>query len=521
MITDTQEAAGQPLPDASLRLTQRAYLNAISSLLDYGSRMVVSFVITPVLVAGLGSMLFGVWQVLTRTVSYIAGADGRPAQALKFVMAGQQSTDDVRVKREAIGSALGAWMIMTPVLGAIGLVIIWLSPMITNVPVELYTPVRITCSLLVVNLILTGLITIPVAVLQGMNLGYKRMGLVAGLNVLGGALMLGAVYLNWGLIGIAAAQIVQGVLTGMLFWYMTKVYLPWFSVTWVPLARIKGFLKLSIWYSGWNFVTMLLLSSDVVILGFLISPTTVTNYVLTGYVSQTLVAIATMMVGSAIPGLGKMVGLKQYDRVATLRSEMLALSLLFAIVSGSMVLLWNRSFVTLWVGPEHYLGPIVNFLMVLLVVQLLVLRNETYLIDLTLKLRRKVALGLMAALLSIGLALALVPRFGVIGLSVSYLAGRSLLSVAYPMLTSAYFETTSRVYVRSMARPTTVMLVLFVLLALISERLLASSWLGLIFYVIASFPLVFALGFWFGFSRQQRRVLAQRLRSVNPLKLGA
>ena len=39
-----------------------------------------------------------------------------------------------------------------------------------------------------------------------MNLGYKRLGLQAGLNVVGGVLTVGALYIGAGLIGLAAAQ---------------------------------------------------------------------------------------------------------------------------------------------------------------------------------------------------------------------------------------------------------------------------------------------------------------------------
>ncbi len=49
-----------------------------------------------------------------------------------------------------------------------------------------------------------------------------------------------------------------------------------------------------------------------------------------------------------------------------------------------MVLLWNRSFVHLWVGNEHYAGELTNFLLVLLAIQLIFIRNEAGILDLTL-----------------------------------------------------------------------------------------------------------------------------------------
>src|SRR5437899_6284973 len=47
-------------------LTKRASLNAIQALLDYGGKLLVGFVVTPILVSGLGTSLYGVWEMLSR-----------------------------------------------------------------------------------------------------------------------------------------------------------------------------------------------------------------------------------------------------------------------------------------------------------------------------------------------------------------------------------------------------------------------------------------------------------------------
>lgn len=520
MISEADKPTIETSSDVSSQMTQRAYLNALSSLLDYVSRIGVSFIVTPILVNGLGSALFGVWQVLSRLVGYVSATDGRPTQALKWVIATYQGVEDSSIKRQAVGSALGAWLLSIPLVGIIGLAIVWLSPTVTNVPTHQSTLVRVACSLLVIDLMLTGLLTLPAAVLRGMNLGYKRMGVVASMNILGGVLAVSAVYLDWGLIGVVGASVVQGILTGVLFWYLTSIYVPWFGVEKVSFAKVRRFFGLSVWYAGWDLVNKLLTSSDVVILGILISTSMVTNYVLTGYVSQALIAVATMAVGSAVPGLGKLVGQKEYHRVFRLRSEMLWLSLLFSMIVGSMILLWNRSFVTLWAGREHYAGLWVNFLLVLLAVQLLLLRNETYLIDLTLDLRQKVTLGMLSALLSIGLSLLLIPSLDVIGLCLGFLVGRSLLTVAYPRIVNSLLKTTATTPHRLILRPLLVMSALFIISMYVGDQLLVNSWPELIAYATTSLPFVLILSFWVGFSREQRQIISRRVRNVNPLKVG-
>ncbi len=67
-------------------LTKKAYLNAVASVLDYGARWFVTFILNPLLVSGLGDFGYGVWQVLARLIAYISPAGGRPTQALKWTI---------------------------------------------------------------------------------------------------------------------------------------------------------------------------------------------------------------------------------------------------------------------------------------------------------------------------------------------------------------------------------------------------------------------------------------------------
>lgn len=498
-------------------LTKKAFLNAVSAFIDFGARVGVSLIVTPILVSGLGSMLFGVWQVLGRLVSYMSAADGQPTQALKWVIANQQGSDDFYLKRHAIGSAIGVWLLLLPILVVAGTILVWLSPIITKIQGEMIKPVRITCLLLVINLILGGLITIPAAVLRGMNLGYKRMGVAAGMNVLGGGLTAGAIYFGWGLIGVGFAHLIQSLTTGILFWYLVKIYIPWFGVVRASFKEIRKFFGLSIWYAAWNLVDKLLLFSDVLVLTIVMSANAVTDYILTGYVSQTLIAVVTIMVGSAAPGLGGLIGQKKYSKVIELRNEMIVFSILFATVLGAMILLWNRSFLTLWVGNEHYAGTWVNLMLVLIAVQLLLLRNEAYLIDLTLNLRRKVFLGLSAAFTSIVLCAFLTNIFGILGLSAGIFLGRLILMIGYPMITGKFLGFGQFSQFRTFIRPLLAMSILFALAVPIGKIIVIENWMELFLYATGTLVILIALSFRTVLSSSYRKQALKRLTKSIPL----
>src|SRR5437867_6005749 len=307
-------------------LTQRASLNAIASLLDYAAKLVVGFVVTPIVVAGLGRSLFGVWEMLNRLVSYMSAADGRPTEALRLIVANRQGVADDATQRRSVGAALVVWLLFLPLIAAAGAIFIWLAPTITKVAPELRTGVRAAAGLLLVGFFLTLVAGVPESVLRGMNLGYRRMGLQASLNVLSGLLTVVALRAGLGLVGLGGAQVGVALITGVLFWLLARRYIHWFGVARPGRADVMPLLSMSAWLTVGEAVAKLLLACDVIILGWVVSPAVVTTYVLTGYAARTAIGIHVFAAGAAMPGLGGLIGRGEQDRARAVRRELLTLT---------------------------------------------------------------------------------------------------------------------------------------------------------------------------------------------------
>jgi len=495
-------------------LTRRASLNVAASLLDYSAKVAVGFVVVPILVTGLGRSLYGVWEMLGRLVGYMSAGDGRPTQAVRLVVSNLQASSDDGLKRRYVGSAFVVWLLFLPVSLAAGAVLIWLAPVITKLPPAQHSMVRATCALLVVALLLANLASLPESVLRGMNLGYKRMGLQAFLEVVGGALMAGAVYVGLGLVGAAGSQIVFFTLIGLCFWLVSKKYVAWFGVERPRRAEVRGLLALSGWYAAGEVITKLLLASDALILGMVVSPAAVTSYVLTGYAARLAVNLHTFGAGGAIPGVGGVIGQRQYDKATRLRRELLALTWLFATAVGSTILLWNRSFLGLWVGPENYAGTWVNLLSVFIMAQTGFIRSDAFIIDAALQPRRRVAVTALSAALTIGLGTVLTMQFGMIGLCIGVLAGRLIQSVAYPRLVHACLGAAPRESRGAILRPLIVMSLLFTACAYLGDRLVARHWLVWGAGVAGSFVVVLPAALAAGLPPDLRRAVIARIRGV-------
>ncbi len=493
--------------------THKAFLNSLAAGLDTGTRFVVGFVVNPLLVAGLGPYAYGLWQVLRQLVGYAQPASGRPTQALKWTIAKEQTSDDYDAKRQYVGSTLLLWLAFLPPLAVAGGTLAWFAPDWLDTPLAMSRTARWAGALLAGNLILMTLVEIPRAVLAGENLAYKRMGLSTALVAAGGGLTVLALHLELGLVGVAACPVVTSLLTGALFLGVVRRHVPWFGIARPSRRTMRGFFQLSGWFLAWRIVAQAMQASDLVVLGAFDSVETVTTYTLTRYVAEALFMLIVVLVSGALPGLGGVLGSGRVERARSLRGEMLALTWLVTTAVGTTILLWNRAFVGLWVGPEHFAGAMPTLLILLMTAQLVMIRIDANVIDLTLELRAKVVLGLISTLLAVAAAAVLVGRFGagIEGLCLGFMAGRALLSLLYPWLVGKTLSVSLPAQLRGALRPTLIGALLFAAGYFLEPRLAASSWLELVVGVGASGAVCAGLALFGGLSRSQRRQIRARL----------
>jgi O-antigen/teichoic acid export membrane protein len=491
-------------------LTGRASLNVLQSLLDYSVKLGVGLVIVPILVTGLGRILYGVWEMLGRLVGYIESADGRSTQALRLVISNQQSSDDEGAKRRWVGSALMVWVCFLPLWVAAGVLLIWLTPTVTKVPPELHTTVRVACALMMVAVLVAGLASLPEAVLRGTNLGYKRMGLQAGVSLVGGVLLAGAIYVGSGLVGVAAAGIVLAALTGLCFLVVVRRQVPWFGSERPSRTEVGSLLGMSIWITLGDVVSKLL-ASDVLVLGMVLSASMVTTYVLTGYATRLALNLHSLSAEAVMPGIAGVIGEKHFERAALLRREMLAITGIFVTGVGATILLWNRSFVHLWVGSENYAGTWTNLLLVLIAVQSAFIRCDAYLIDAALQPERRVRVGIAAGIVTLVLSIGLTHWAGMVGLCLGILAGRATQTIGYPLLVRGCLAQSPGLSMTWLMQPLLVMGLLFAGAVYGSQHLLVDHWLTWVLAVAVTFVSAIGLAVAFGLPAALRSAIRARI----------
>lgn len=508
----TQEAA-RP---AGRSLTDRASLNAVASALDYGVRALVELIVSPLLVSGLGPAAFGAWRVLWQWSGYIWGASGRSAQALQFAIANHQWTATPLEKRRFVGCAIVVWLFFLPLQLVAGGLGIWLGPGLLGVPADQVVDFRIAAAVLTLDALILTLITLPRSTLQGENLGYARMGISTVLVALGGGLMVLAVKLDLGLPGVAGATLLTSILTGGVFWYITRRRLPWFGASRPSAKLIRWFLGLSGWFLGWKFVLELMIASDLLVLAALGSLSLVAAYALTKFVAEALMQVLGLLVQATIPGIGAYLGSGALHKAATLRGEVASLVWLSGTAAGATIILWNASFVGLWVGGDLYAGHTATLLVVILAMQIAMIRSDTFILDVALVPRIKVVAGVAAAVASIGFAIIGVGVFdaGVVGLCVGLVLGRAILGLTAPWAVGRVLGLRLRRQLLATIRPALAMAVIFAAAHEGARRFSIDSWLTLVPTTAVTVLVLGVVSAFLGLNRTQRRRLTARAQAL-------
>jgi O-antigen/teichoic acid export membrane protein len=516
MQPDGRAAVDVAPRSAGRSLTSRASLNAVASGLDYGARAAVELIVSPLVVGALGAATYGAWRVLWQWSSYVWGASGRSAQALQYAVAHRQWTATDQEKRQLVGAAIIVWLLFLPLVLLAGGLGVWLAPHLLEVPPDQVTPLRVAAAILVVDAMALTVLTLPRSALIGENLGYTRMGVSALLVVVGGCLLVGSVELGLGLPGLAAATLATTVLTGMVFWWITRRRLPWFGAARPGRDTARWFVGLSAWFLGWKFVLELMIASDVLVLALFVPLSLVAAFALSKWVADAMIQVLGLIVQATIPGIGGYLGAGARHKAAALRGEVMSLVWLLGTATGTTVVVWNGAFVSLWVGSELYVGSTATLLLVVLAFQLALIRTDTFVIDVALRPRVKVLAGSAAAALSIGFAaLGAGPLDGgVVGLCLGLVAGRAVLSVVAPVAVGRFLGVPLTEQVRASVRPALVTTALFTVALAMSPAMPTDSWPLLVGGVAVTFALAGLVALPTGLHVRQRSLLIGRGRAA-------
>lgn len=357
-------------------LTRRATLTFLNNVLQQGASVLTTFVVTPIMIAGLGVPIYGAWVMIQQTIGYLAMGDLRPMSTLKFALAVRQHAADDDEKRRLVGAAIRLWSFTVPVMLIIGGVVVFFTPSFIRVGPDTAMAVRIAMAIAVLHLALDRLLSVPANVLVGANREYRGMGINALSAVTAGVLTVVAIRAGFGIVGVAAAAAVSAILYSAARFYVMRNAVPWFGVARATRKEFVDFTKLSGWFSLTVLANLLLSSSDVLLLGIMFGPGIAAVYGTTSAVLRVAVGPLGAILESGYAGIADLCGRGDWQRLERVRTEMHLVAILVMAVVGFGVIVLNRSFLLLWVNRDLFAGRVPNVLIVVMTLFALVYRAD-------------------------------------------------------------------------------------------------------------------------------------------------
>jgi O-antigen/teichoic acid export membrane protein len=405
------------------------------------------------------------------------------------------------------------WVLFLPLVLGLGAVLAWVSPTFVHASGGEAWVVRGAAGLLVLNLALMGLANLPQAVLLGENLGYRMLGLSTAILFASAVVTALTLWAGWGLVGLAVATIVGTVLSGVTFVHIVRRQVRWWGVARPDRGAVRGFVALSWWFLLWNLVMQAMKGADFIVLGALAGTAVVATYSLTSLVPQAVSDVVFMVISATMPGLGGIVGAGDLERAARVRSETLVLCWLLAVAAGATVIVWLPDFIRLWVGSQYDAGTTATVMICVAVLQFVLIRVDSNVIDLTLQVRAKVLLGLASAALVIVLGVVLVgpADLGIPGVVAALILGRAPLSVAYPLLIGRLLQLRRAVQVTAVWRSGLASVALFAGAVELRGRTGEPGWVPLVLLGCVTAFLALGVAYAVGLTAPQRRRLRVRL----------
>ena len=215
--------------------------------------------------------MFGVWQVLNQFTNYTSLANIRVSEVLKWTVAKDRKVCNDDDLRESLTSSLILIALIIPIFVLMGGILTYYAPRITQVSNEYVSLVRITASILVLNIIVKSVFSLFESVLRGMNIGYKSMGVRAFIIMFGGGLKVVSLKLGMGMVGLAGVQVLMAIIIGLTIFVIVKRNVAWFGYGKFNLGKTKKFISVSGWFMAWMGVKTLLVGSDKVLLGYILA----------------------------------------------------------------------------------------------------------------------------------------------------------------------------------------------------------------------------------------------------------
>ncbi|MGB8509813.1 MAG: oligosaccharide flippase family protein [Pyrinomonadaceae bacterium] len=386
--------------------------------------------LTPFLLARTGQHDYGLWLVGTQLLAYLMLMDFGVVALLP------RETAFVAGR---LGRTVGVSRELSAHVGETARLVLWQTPFVALAALLFWLLMPAEWQALrwpLACVLLAFVVTFPLRVFQAVLQGLQDLEFLAKTQtltwLLSTALTVVLVYANCGLYALAlgwvAAQLLAVPVALLRMRRRFPEALP-ARLPALPWESARGKLGRGFWVSLNQVATVLLVGTDVLVVGRFLGPAAVVPYACTGKLIAVLANQPQMLMQAAIPALSEM---RAGARREHLSSVCVALSQAMLLVSGAVVcvtLAANQGFVNWWVGAGQYGG----FTLTALLLVSLLLRHWNLTVGYILFAfgheRRLAITALIDGVVTVGAGIMLTRWLGLVGAPLASIIGVCLVSL--------------------------------------------------------------------------------------------
>ena len=433
-------ALGGGSTDQSDQLRSPSYVSTSRELsrniswnyIQAGTSLVVYFLLTPVVVAHLGEVGYGIWVLLKAILFYLRFLDFGFYNALVKYIAESSERREWRAVNGLIATTTGVLLVAGVAALALSVAIAYLVvPNVFSVPPERLPELQLATVLIGVDLLLA----FPGSVLGAIFEGRQRFDVLSGVSmavsILGALATVAGLQAGYGILALVSIEIAGTLLATLIFALCLRRVCPEIHL---GVGRIGGeHLRRISGYSTWTSLNEILAegSSEVekLLIPVILSVSLLTPYSLICAVSAVIfLAIAPLTdaffpLSSAYDARHDRVRLRQLLLRGT--KVVMAISLPLAVA----VTAYGEQFLLAWIGEEHIAVPhtVLPLVVASFAVTAFILTATTILLALA-KVKEVFWMGLAELALAVLLVVTTVPRLGLPGLAASLMIANILIT---------------------------------------------------------------------------------------------
>jgi len=233
------------------------------------------------------------------------------------------------------------------------------------------------------------------------------------------------------LLSLALSNFIGTVIISIITWIRVKRTLGYIKIDpglW-RFDRFRFLLKNGIWFSIGGLAGIFIFRMDSFLIGQYISLTTVTSFVLTIKLYQIADKFHQQFFNTTRPYFAQVYGKGDMTLLSKLYNLSFNLSFTAAFIMGIAVMLVNKWFIGIWVGPDFYLGDTINMLLCInFILQAAVLPNRIILASTLYKMQLHSITRILEGIAKIGMAMLFMSKYGIPALVIAGIAASIMFS---------------------------------------------------------------------------------------------